>query len=137
MYDKLVYGSYTAATKYLGRAHRTQNADKRHHTFSNLVLRVKLRKAVRFVCDQETGGVMQPDKLASEKMGVMDETAASVLAGKHLHDPPPVLHRRCTTKRLFLFPLKLRRMWTNRSRRNYWGFRSLEINTQNLYRGGF
>ena len=34
-----------------------------HRTFSNLVLKEKLRKAVRFVCDREKEGVLQPDEL--------------------------------------------------------------------------
>ena len=35
------------------------------------------------------GGVLQSNKLASERTGVMDETVVSVLAGKHPHEPPP------------------------------------------------
>ena len=31
---------------------------------------------------------MQPNKLASDKKGVINETVSSVLAGKKLHDPP-------------------------------------------------
>ena len=33
-------------------------------TFSNLILKRKLREAVRFVCARETGGVLQPAELA-------------------------------------------------------------------------
>ena len=77
------------ATGYLGRARGTQNAEQLHHTFSNIFLRGKLREEVRFVCKQETGGILQPNELSLGKTGVMDETVASVLAGKNPPPPPP------------------------------------------------
>ena len=48
--------------------------------------------------------------------GPCDETPART------HTPlPPVLSWRCTTKCIFLFLCTLRRMWSNRSRRNFQG----------------
>ena len=109
---------------YLGKACGTRNAEQRHRAFSNLVLCGKMYKAVRCFCKQETGGVVQPNKLTLDKMGVMDETVAPVLAGNtHTKPPPPVLCWRCTKKQLFLFPWALRIMWSNWSRGNFWGFR--------------
>ena len=52
-------------------------------TFSNLVLKGKLRKAIKFVCDREKGGFFQPDELAADGMGTIDKTFASVLEGKY------------------------------------------------------
>ena len=43
---KLVQDSYSAVTDYLGEAHRTQTQEQRHCTYSNLILREKLREAV-------------------------------------------------------------------------------------------
>ena len=68
---------------YLGKAHRTQNMKERHQNVSNLVLKGKLRKAVRFVCEREKEGVLKPDKFADDCMGTINETVASILEGKH------------------------------------------------------
>ena len=59
---KLLFVS-SAATGYLGRAYGNQNAEKRHRTFSNLVLPEKLCEVVRFFCEIETGGVLLPEEL--------------------------------------------------------------------------
>ena len=57
--------------------------DNQHHiTFSNLVLKGKLRKAVRFVYDREKGGFLQPDKLDEDYTGTVNEILLSVLQGK-------------------------------------------------------
>ena len=66
---------------YLWRACGTQRADKRHLIFYNLVLIRKLLNSVRFVSEKEADGFLQPDKLAYEKVGVMDEIITLVLAG--------------------------------------------------------
>ena len=88
-FDKIVCESYAAAIDYLGRSHGNQNAEQRHRTFSNLFQRGKLRDDVIFFYKWETGGILKPNELASGKMGVMEETVAMVLVGKHLHEPPP------------------------------------------------
>ena len=62
---------------------------------------LKLSDTVRLVCKQESGELLQLDKLASEKTGVMEKTSAMVLAVTYLHDPPPVICCRCTKKCLF------------------------------------
>ena len=103
-FEKLVNGTFTTATGYLGKARGTQSKEKRHHTFLNLVLEVKLREAVIFGCAREKEGGLKPRNLAYDKMGIIDETIASVLAGKiRTKKYPPVLRWIHTTKRLF-FP---------------------------------
>ena len=56
---------------------------KRYRTFSNLVLKGKLSKALRFVCKRENGGVLQPDELAEDFTGTINDTITSFLEGKH------------------------------------------------------
>ena len=52
--------------------------------FSNLALKEKLRKAVRFVCEiEKKGGALQPEKLAEDSMGTINENILSFLEGKH------------------------------------------------------
>ena len=57
--------------------------EQRHRTFSNILLKGKLRKAVQFVCGREKGGVFQPAELAKYLTGTINETVTSVLEGKH------------------------------------------------------
>ena len=47
----------------------------------NLVLKVKLREAVQFVSEMEKGKVLQPNELAEDCTGTINETVASVLEG--------------------------------------------------------
>ena len=46
-------------------------------------------EAVRFIYEQETWLFFRPKKLALDETGVINETVAYVLEGKHLHDTPP------------------------------------------------
>ena len=90
--------------------------------FLNLILCGKLCEAVRFVFKQEPGGVLQHGDLASYKMGVINETVTSILAGKHPHEKIPacsMLEAYDETTILFLW--KLRRMWSDRSHGNFRG----------------
>ena len=106
--------------------------------FLNLVLKGKMRVVVRFFCVRKKGGVLHPGELAEYRTGIIDETVASVLAGKHPHEKiSPVLRWRHTAKHLFLFLWMSRRRQLNRSQRNFWGVRALEVRTWKLYRGGF
>ena len=75
-FDKLVFYSYPEATGYLGRYRENQNTEQRHCKLFDLVLRRKLCEAIRFFCKQELGGVLQPNKLASDKKVIMEETVA-------------------------------------------------------------
>ena len=54
-FDKLVKVAFNAATGYLGKACGVQTEEQRHRTFSNLVLKGKLREAVRFFRAWQTG----------------------------------------------------------------------------------
>ena len=49
----------------------------------NLVLRRKLRKAVHFICQRETGGVLLSKERATDRTGSTDKTVAEVLVRKH------------------------------------------------------
>ena len=69
-------GTYNSDMGYLGKSRGTQMDEQCHRTFSNLVLKGKLRKAVQFFCDREKGGVLQPDKLAEDCMVTINETVA-------------------------------------------------------------
>ena len=68
---------------YLGKARGNQLEEQRHRAFSNLVLKGKLRKAIRFVRDREKWGVLQPEKMAEDHMGTINGTVTSVLEGKN------------------------------------------------------
>ena len=57
--------------------------EERHKTFWNLVLKRKLREAVRLVCEREKGGFMKLDELAEDRTGTINKTITSVLEGKH------------------------------------------------------
>ena len=57
--------------------------EERHQTFSNLVLKGKLREAVRFFCEIEKRVVLQLDKLAADHTGTIKKTIVLVLEGKH------------------------------------------------------
>ena len=50
-FDKLVKDTYNYAVEYLRKAHGTQTMEELHQTFSNLFLKGKSPKAVRFVCE--------------------------------------------------------------------------------------
>ena len=84
-FDEHVNNSYTAAMGYPGKARGTQSMEKHHHTFSKKFLRGKLREAVRFVCKQKTGGVLQPNKLSSEKRALW-------MKPLHGSSPPPPIY---------------------------------------------
>ena len=83
---------YNSAMGYLGKACGNKTREERHLTFSNLVLKGKLRESVRFVCDIEKGGFLQPDELDTDWTGTINETVTSVLEGKiRSKQFPPVL----------------------------------------------
>ena len=65
-YNELIQDFYGTAASYSGKARGNQNWEQRHHTFTNLIMRGKLREAVQFICDQETGGFL-PANWATEK----------------------------------------------------------------------
>ena len=87
-FEKLRNNTCTAAMGSMERARGNQSRGQRHPTFSNIVLRRKMCGSVRFFCERYTAGVFQPKKLALDKTGIINKTVASVLAGKHLHEPP-------------------------------------------------
>ena len=95
--------TYTTDTGYLGKSCGTQSKEQHYCTFSNLVIKGKLRKAIRFVCKRETGRVFQPDDLASDKTGVVNETVTSILAGKHPRKNNSVCSTLDSYKEIYIF----------------------------------
>ena len=71
--------TYNSVTGYLGKICGTQSMEERHQTFSGLVMKGKLRKAIQFVCEREKEGVFQPGKLAADSTGTINETVTSEL----------------------------------------------------------
>ena len=69
---------------YLRKSRGTQTMEERQRTSSNLFLKGKLRESIQFVREREKGGVLQPDKLAADRTGKINETVTSVLEGEHL-----------------------------------------------------
>ena len=89
VFDKLTKDTYHSAMEYLGKACKNQTEEQPHRTFLNLVLKEKLCKAARFICDREKGGVLQPEKLAEDCTGIIHKTVALVFEGKHLSKTIP------------------------------------------------
>ena len=81
--------TYTAATGFWGEACDIQSKEKRHRTFSNLILKGKLCEAVIFFYTWEKCGAFQPEELADDITGIINETVTSVVAGKHLNKTNP------------------------------------------------
>ena len=55
-FDKLAKYTFNAATVFLGKSHGIQIEEQCQCIFSNITQGRKLLKAVRFICEQETGG---------------------------------------------------------------------------------
>ena len=66
--------SFNMDTGLLGKSCGPKSEEQFHSTFWNLVLKLKLHKAVRFFCSGENGGVLQPNKLAEDRMDIINET---------------------------------------------------------------
>ena len=81
-YDFLVYNSYGVAEAFLGNNRRTQTQEKLHLILSNLVLCRKLRKSVKFICKQDTGGVFPPMKFIWQ-YGIYRKQSGRGPVGKH------------------------------------------------------
>ena len=88
VFEKLVKYMHNAATLFLGKSCGIQGKDQYHCKLSNLILKGKLQKTVRFVCARETWGVLQPKKLAEDRTGVINKTVTSVLMVKYPHKNP-------------------------------------------------
>ena len=82
-YDELVQYPHRAAEESVGNQHGTQTQDQRHRTFSKIILKGKLREAIRFIREWEIGRGVLPDKWATEKLGVTDKTVAGGFTVKH------------------------------------------------------
>ena len=73
--------------QYLTAAHREESEEHRAQNFHSLVLQGKLRTAVRWITDRETGGVLQP----AERYTNTGERVMEVLHTKHLEALPPTV----------------------------------------------
>ena len=58
----LVEDTLRSCEEYLTVAQREETAEHRAQTYHSLVLRGKLRTAVRWITEREMGGVLQPDE---------------------------------------------------------------------------
>ena len=82
----LVEDTLRSSTQYLTAVCREESAEHRAKTFHGLVLCGKLRTAVRWITERETGGVLQPESRCN-KTG---DRAVEVLHAKHPDARPPV-----------------------------------------------
>ena len=74
-----------ACGEYLTVSRREETAEHRSQTYHSLVLRGKLRTAVQWITERETGGVLQPgDRCTKTGDQVME-----VLRAKHLEARTP------------------------------------------------
>ena len=81
----LVEDTLRSSTKYLTAVRREETVEHRSKTFHVLVLRGKLRTAVRWIMEREKGGVLQPDDHCT-KTG---ERMMEVFRTKHSDARPP------------------------------------------------
>ena len=84
-HSMLVEDTLQACGEYITVAGREETAEHRAQTYHSLVLRGKLRMAVRWITKQETGGFLQPgDRCTKTGDQVME-----VLRAKHLESRTP------------------------------------------------
>ena len=95
--------TFNAATRFLGEYRGIKIKDKRRPTFSNLFLKLKFHESVRCFCARETGGGFKPNNFSENITGFINETDASVLAGKHLHGKIPSCATLETYKKMPIF----------------------------------
>ena len=93
-FDIIVKDVYNLAMGYLIKPRGIQAEEQRHQTFSNLVLKGKLRKEVQFFCDREKGEVFQPDELDEDCTCTISDTVTSVLEGKYQRENSLLCHVR-------------------------------------------
>ena len=137
-YNELVQNSYGSAAAYLGKARWTKNREQGHHTFSNLIMRGKLRKSVNFICDWETGDFFLPGNRVTDKSGIMDKSLQiSWRENIRPREKPFFLHWIYTRKRIFLFCWILRRMWFSQLRGKFQGEQGPVTQAQRLYKCGY
>ena len=73
--------------EYLNAARREETADHRAQTYHSLVLRGKLRMAVRWITDRETGRFLQP----GDRCTKMGDRVMEVLRSKHPEAQTPTV----------------------------------------------
>ena len=61
-YEMLVEDTLRSSTQYLTPVRREETTEHRSKIFHGLVLRGKLRTAVKWVTEREKGGVLQPEE---------------------------------------------------------------------------
>ena len=85
-YKILVEDTLRSPTEYFTAVRREETAEHRAKTFHGLVLRGKLRTAVRWMTEREKGGVLQPEGHCT-KTG---DRLLEVLHAKHPDARPPL-----------------------------------------------
>ena len=81
----LVGDTLRSCEDYLTAARREETAYHRAQTYHSLVLRGKLRLAVRWITERETGGVLQP----GDRCDKTGDWVSEVLRDKHLEALTP------------------------------------------------
>ena len=84
-FTMLVEDTLRSSTQYLTAVRREETAEHRAKTFHGLVLRGKLRTAVRWITEREKGGMLQPEGHCT-KTG---DRVLEVLHAKHPDARPP------------------------------------------------
>ena len=103
-FDKIVKDVYNLAVGYLIKPRGVQAEEQRHQTFSNIVLKGKLRKAVQFFCDREKEGFFQPDELDEDCTSTINDTVTSVLEEKHQRENSFLYHVRNVQGNVYFYP---------------------------------
>ena len=84
-YMILVEDTLRSSTQYLTTVCREETVEHRAKTFHGLVLRGKLRTAVRWITEREKGGVLLPEEQCT-KTG---KRVLEMIHAKHLDARPP------------------------------------------------
>ena len=84
-YEMLVEDTLRSCKQYLTIIHREETVEHRAKTYHSLVLRGKLRTAVRWITEWEKGGVLLPEDNCTKTV----ELVMEVLRTKHPDACPP------------------------------------------------
>ena len=86
---------------------------------------------------EEKGEFFQPDILAEDRTGTINETVATVLEGKHPHGKNPSCATLETYQETPMFiPVDIMEEAVNSVARKFWGILDQEVQTRKHYRDG-
>ena len=110
-FDEFLYDSYTVAMGYLGRDIGNQSSEHLQHKLLNLILCGKFCEEIRLFCEWESGRVLLPNEIASNKTVITEAPVATVLEKPTFTPPPPRSTLEVYDEPPILLPCILRRMW--------------------------